>query len=710
MNIKNKLSALRPLIIHFTGLKIKESEKKLTDRLSKLFLDIRKEIGPDEINKKSEVLQVRDMFSANGMSPSKFKPSSEKLVRRVIKGEEIPLVNNLVDINNYLSLKYLVPVGVSKANILDFSSVEIRLGETKEKYEGVAGKEVDADKKIVVSDKKGIFTAPTEESQKTAIDSNTKEALMILYFPSSTDESTIKEAQKDALNLVNEFCLGGSVDIRILDPGDGIKSDINKHADKQKLTNDRFITPQCEDFPQWYQDVVREAGLAEHSEVRGCGVVKPYGMKMWEYIKSELGRRITEDGVEDVYFPIFVPIENLEAEKDHVEGFAPELAVVTHGGGEELVNKLAVRPTSEAAMYKTYSKWIQSYKDLPLRLNQWNNVVRWEKRPRAFLRWSEFLWQEGHTAFATEKEAREEVWHMLDTYKQVYEDFLCIPVIEGRKSDMEKFAGAVMTTTVEAMAKDGKAIQGGTSHYLGTNFAKVFGINYLDSENQLLPVHQNSWGFSWRSIGALIMAHGDDKGLRLPPGVAPVQIVLVPIFRDDNRGKIMEYAQKIKSQLNGFRIKIDDREDLTPGFKFNDWELKGVPLRLEIGTREVEEKTITVYRRDSDSKEIMFIGNLNDKYINKIFDQIKKNLFKQAQDFQKSHIYRIESLDDIEGQVGFFEASWSETTESEKLLKEKSGMVSRVLPLYNENKAPKNPKCFITGEEAKHDWLFARSY
>jgi len=320
------------------------------------------------------------------------------------------------------------------------------------------------------------------------------------------------------------------------------------------------ITPQSENFSKWYLDVVKEAELAENSEVRGCGIVRPYGFKIWELIKKELSRRIEATGVENVYFPLFIPMENLQAEKDHVEGFSPELAVVTYGGGERLANQLAVRPTSETSMYKTYAKWIQSHKDLPMRLNQWNNVVRWEKRPRPFLRWSEFLWQEGHTAFASKEEAVAEMWQMLDIYKQMYE-FMAIPVIEGKKSDLERFAGAEITSTVEIMVRDGKAIQGATSHYLGTNFAKVFDITYTGEDEQQHLVHQNSWGFTWRSIGALIMAHGDDRGLRLSPGIAPFQVVVVPILGDDEPAEVLNFCNKIKDELEEYRVKVDDRKE-----------------------------------------------------------------------------------------------------------------------------------------------------
>lgn len=472
----------------------------------------------------------------------------------------------------------------------------------------------------------------------------------------------------------------------------------------------RTITKQSEDFAQWYQDVVREAELAESSEVRGCGIVRPYGLKIWELIKAYLNNRLEEDGVENVYFPIFVPLENLEAEKDHVEGFAPELAVVTHGGGEELKNKLAVRPTSEAAMYRTYSKWIQSYKDLPLRLNQWANVVRWEKRPRAFLRWSEFLWQEGHTVFATEEEAREEEKKMLGIYEDTYR-FMGIPTFNGYKSDMEKFAGAVTTMSAELMAKDGKAIQGATSHYLGTNFSKVFDVKYLGDDEKTHLCHQNSWGLSWRSVGAVIMVHGDDGGLRLPPNIAPIQIIIIPIYKDEGGGKkVLDFCNDIKNDFNKtYRIKIDDRDGQTPGFKFNHWEVKGVPVRLEIGLKEVEEKQVTIFRRDNNTKETIAVNELKSK-LPILMQEIHDNLYQQAVDFANSHIHRIESWDEIDDRVGWFEASWSEDMETEKQLKEKYGIVSRVLPMENKDKKAKNNKCFISGKEAKRDWLFAKCY
>ncbi len=478
---------------------------------------------------------------------------------------------------------------------------------------------------------------------------------------------------------------------------------------KKDTKKQPLLTPQAENFPQWYQDVVKEAELAENSQVRGCGIVRPYGMKIWDLIKADLARRIEATGAENVYFPIFLPMENLQSEKDHVEGFSPELAVVTHGGGEKLTNELAVRPTSEAAMYPAYSRWIQSYKDLPLRLNQWNNVVRWEKRPRPFLRWSEFLWQEGHTVFATREEALKEMWQMLDIYQETYHN-LGIPVFKGKKSTMETFAGADITTTVEIMARDGKAIQGATSHHLGTKFSKAFNVKYRGQDEQEHYGHQNSWGFAWRSVGALIMTHGDDRGLRLPPAAAPFEIVIVPIFQEKNQSDILGFTDKIRKDLSrNYRVKVDDREGLSPGFKFNHWELKGTPVRLEVGQKEMETEALTLFRRDLGEKEILPLHKMKGR-LKEIIREIPQNLYQQAKEFSQSHIHRIESVEEIRDQKGFFEASWCESEESERMLKEKFQMVSRVLPKENEGNKPKNSKCFLTGKPARQDWLFAKSY
>ncbi len=369
-----------------------------------------------------------------------------------------------------------------------------------------------------------------------------------------------------------------------------------------------FLTSQSEDFSKWYNEIVLKADLADYSPVRGSMVIKPYGYTLWERIRDELDLRFKATGHVNAYFPLLIPMSFLEKESDHVEGFSPELAVVTHGGGAELEEPLVVRPTSETIIGYMYAKWIQSYRDLPLLINQWANVVRWEMRTRLFLRTTEFLWQEGHTAHATEQEAMEETLRMLDVYTDFAVKEAAIPVIPGRKSESEKFAGAIASYTIEAMMKDGKALQSGTSHFLGQNFAKAFGIQYLDENNEQQYAWTTSWGLSTRMVGAVVMCHGDDQGLVLPPHVAPIQVVIVPIWRKDaEREAVMEAAEQIRRRLAGapvsLRVELDRREGFSPGWKFNDWEMRGVPLRIEIGPRDIANQNVMVARRDIPGRE-----------------------------------------------------------------------------------------------------------
>ena len=366
------------------------------------------------------------------------------------------------------------------------------------------------------------------------------------------------------------------------------------------------ITPQHEDFSRWYLDVIREAELAENSPVRGSMVIRPYGYEVWEHIRDGLDRRFKATGHKNAYFPLFIPMSFLQREAEHVEGFAPELAVVTIGGGKELEEPLVVRPTSETIIGHMYSRWIHSYRDLPLLINQWANVVRWEMRTRPFLRTMEFLWQEGHTAHATPEEAQEHTRRMLDVYADFAINDAAIPVIKGIKSDREKFAGAVASYAIEAMMANGWALQAGTSHYLGDNFARAFDIKFLDENNEVRYCHTTSWGVSTRMVGAVIMTHGDDQGLRLPPRLAPIQAVIVPIWRsDDQQSSVLEYASRVEAALKdaGIRTHLDLRADQTPGFKFNDWEMRGVPARIEIGPRDVAQDAVVLARRDRPGKE-----------------------------------------------------------------------------------------------------------
>lgn len=483
------------------------------------------------------------------------------------------------------------------------------------------------------------------------------------------------------------------------------------------------VTPQSKNFSAWYNDVVKKADLAEHGPVKGTMVIKPYGFALWDNVKTALDKMIKESGHVNAYFPLFIPKSFLAQEAEHVEGFAKECAVITHTrlkaqDGDLIVDpeskleeEVIVRPTSETVIWSLYKKWIQSYRDLPLLINQWVNVVRWEMRTRLFLRTTEFLWQEGHTAHATAQEAEEETVKILEIYRTLAEDILAIPVITGRKTEIEKFAGAEHTYSIEAMMRDKRALQSGTSHNLGQNFAKAFGVTFQNQNNQEDLVYATSWGVSTRIIGAIIMAHGDDKGLRLPPKVAPFQIVIVPISRDDQQKRnIQEYLVSILKELkdNGIRFQVDWREE-SPGFKFNDWEMKGVPLRMEIGPRDIEKNQAVLVRRDTGEKS--FTGNegIAEK-INKLLNNIHDNLYTEAKEFLKTNTHKVHTYDEFKKIIdsgGFVRCGWDGTSETELKIKDETGATTRVIP-FNEN--PKDLKCIYTGKSAKHEVVFAKAY
>ncbi|MEO1665840.1 MAG: proline--tRNA ligase [Chloroflexota bacterium] len=474
------------------------------------------------------------------------------------------------------------------------------------------------------------------------------------------------------------------------------------------------VTPQSEDFSKWYNELVYEADLAAQSEVRGCMIIKPYGFELWEAIKGGLDRRFKETGHQNAYFPVFIPESYLRREAEHVEGFSPELAVVTVAGNKELEEPLVVRPTSETIIMQAFSNWIQSYRDLPLLLNQWANVVRWELRTRPFLRTTEFLWQEGHTAHATQEEAEEETRRMLDVYADFAINEAAIPVIKGRKSIREKFAGAVYTTTIEAMMRDGKALQSGTSHYLGQNFAKAFDIQFLDSDQERKHVHTTSWGMSTRMVGAVIMAHGDDKGLRLPPVIAPYQVVAVPIFKnDDQKSGVMETINRIVAELKGagIRVHLDDR-DYNPGYKFNDWEMRGVPIRLEIGPKDVEKGNAVLVRRDVEGKAAKnFVSQDNlAQQVTDMLAEVQAALLQQATEFRDANIIDVANYDDFKSVVAdgkWARVWWEENEELEKQVKDDTTATLRCYPFDRPEGTGKH---VLTGEEASEVALFSKAY
>ncbi len=456
-------------------------------------------------------------------------------------------------------------------------------------------------------------------------------------------------------------------------------------ASEKKLVE--AITSMEKDFAQWYTDVVKKAELCDYASVKGCMVIKPAGYALWENIQKELDRRFKETGVENVYMPLFIPEGLLQKEKDHVEGFAPEVAWVTHGGLEELQERMCVRPTSETLFCDFYARDIHSYRDLPKVYNQWCSVVRWEKTTRPFLRSREFLWQEGHTAHATAQEAQERTEQMLNVYADFCEEVLAIPVIRGQKTDKEKFAGAEATYTIEALMHDGKALQSGTSHNFGDGFAKAFEIQYAAKDNSLQYVHQTSWGMSTRIIGAIIMVHGDDSGLVLPPMIAPTQVVIVPI--QQKKEGVLDKAFEMKEALSGFRVKVDD-SDKSPGWKFSESEMRGIPVRVEIGPKDMEQNQAVLVRRDTHEKQMVPLDELKER-IGELLGQIQKEMLERARVHRDAHTYTAMDFDafkkTVEEKPGFVKAMWCGSRECEDKIKELTGATSRCMPFAQEKLA-----------------------
>mgnify|MGYP005842635799 CR=1 FL=1 len=477
------------------------------------------------------------------------------------------------------------------------------------------------------------------------------------------------------------------------------------------MAKEKGITPQSQDFSEWYLDVIQKAELADYGPVRGTIVVRPYGYAIWENIRRELDRMFKETGHQNAYFPLFIPMGFLKKEAEHVEGFSPELAVVTHAGGEELEEPLAVRPTSETVIGYMWSRWIKSYRDLPQLLNQWGNVVRWEMRTRPFLRTSEFLWQEGHTAHATREEAEEEVRRMLGIYARLAREYAAIPVLEGLKTEKEKFAGAVYTTTIEAMMRDGKALQAGTSHYLGQNFARAFDIKFQDKDLEVKYVHTTSWGLSWRFIGAIIMTHGDDQGLILPPRLAPIQVVIVPIYREESREKVLEAAHELRRRLLqvGLSVHLDDRDQYTPGYKFNDWELKGVPYRIELGPKDLEAQEAVLASRLG-GKERVSLSALPSLLPSRLSD-FHSALYRRALEFRERHTRKVDTYEEFKEavQTGFALAFHCGDRACERLIQEETTATARCVPFEGEEE---EGVCVRCGRKSAYGRrvVFAKAY
>ncbi|UKN02842.1 proline--tRNA ligase [Paracrocinitomix mangrovi] len=487
------------------------------------------------------------------------------------------------------------------------------------------------------------------------------------------------------------------------------------------------ITKREDDYSKWYNDIIKIAELAEHSDVRGCMVIKPYGFAIWEKIKDQLDKMFKETGHQNAYFPLFVPKSLFEAEEKNAEGFAKECAVVTHyrlktdpnekgklmvDPDARLEEELVVRPTSEAIIWNTYKKWIQSYRDLPILINQWANVVRWEMRTRLFLRTAEFLWQEGHTAHATKAEAIEETEKMVQVYADFAEQFMAMPVIQGLKSESERFAGAEETYCIEAMMQDGKALQAGTSHFLGQNFAKAFEVKFSDKEGKLDYVWATSWGVSTRLMGALIMTHSDDLGLVLPPALAPIHVAIVPIFKGDEqlemiKNKLNPYIEEMRNA--GLSVQFDDDDNRRPGWKFAEYEAKGVPVRLAIGPRDLENGQIEVARRDTQEKFTVALDEVV-KTVNNLMKEIQDNLYERALKFRESNIEKVDSYEDFKSKIengGFFLAHWDGSAETEEKIKQDTKATIRCIPLEGEKE---EGKCMVTGKPSAQRVIFAKAY
>ncbi len=474
------------------------------------------------------------------------------------------------------------------------------------------------------------------------------------------------------------------------------------------------ITLKSVDFSRWYVEIIQKAELADYAPVKGMMVIRPYGYAVWERIQRLVDDRIKKSGHSNAYFPLLIPESFLQKEAEHLEGFAPEVAWVTHGGKEELEERLAVRPTSEAIIGNMYAKWIKSWRDLPVLINQWANIVRWEKVTRPFLRTTEFLWQEGHTAHESFEEAQDETLMILSLYKEFVENELAIPVISGKKSKKEKFAGALETFAIEAMMSDGKSLQMGTSHNLGQQFSKVFNIRFEDRNQKLQYVWQTSWGVSTRLIGALVMAHGDDSGLKFPPNIAPVQVVIVPISAGNWKENVLPLARNIEEKLReeGLRVKLDEREEFTPGWKFSEWEMRGVPLRVEIGPKDIEKKQVVVVRRDTGKKENVTQASMNRK-VPEILREIQKNMFEMALKFQQENTHEVKDYEEfkaiMESKKGFIKAFWCEDQVCEEKIKEETMATVRVILLDQDKKAARG-KCVFCQKPTETVVYFGKAY
>lgn len=699
------------------GVSVNEKYKKLEKEEKEIFDAIKKNYTLENLSKDKVVDSFRKLYWSYMMDPTKTRISSEALVRRIIKGENMWSVNNIVDTLNLVSAKYRLPMGY-----LDYDTIKggisVRRAGKDEGFTKIGGASLSCKgNEICVADDEKIvdYGFATSDSDQTKVNEKTKTVLILVYATSEIEDPYLKECMetaKDFLKKVTSYNLQEE-GIAYSDKKEKSQKTENEPVQKdEKKQTLGLSAKKSEDFSEWYTQVIQKADMADYTAVSGCIVFKPYSYSIWEKMQSFFDAKIKKSGVKNAYFPLFIPESLLTKEQEHVEGFTPEVAWVTQAGDTKLSERLAVRPTSETIMYDSYSKWIRSYNDLPLRLNQWNNVVRWEfKHAVPFLRTREFLWHEGHTVFATKKEAEDEVLEILEYYREVHEDLLAIPSVKGKKTELEKFAGGDYSTCLETFLPVNKAIQVCTSHHLGQNFSKAFNITFLDRDGEKKYAWQNSWAFTTRSIGIMIITHGDDKGIVLPPKIAPIKAVIVPIIFDKTKEKVLKKGAELKKMLSDFSVEFDDREQYSPGWKFNEWELKGVPLRIELGPKDYDNEQVVIARRDSGKKEIVKWKNLK-KRVPELLDDIQKSLFENAKKHLDESIVRVKSWDEFlnaASEKKWIKALHCSSKDCERQIKEATdGVKTNCIPFEQPKKI--SGKCVKCGQDAKYEVLFAKSY
>lgn len=704
--------------------KVEPSSPELLDFIKKTEEETRKKWVIKDLTSKGEFKCYRSLWWAYDMDPTKLRPSPEALIRRVLEGKPLYHVNNVVDAMNAVSIKYALSVGLHDMAKIKWP-IDIRKARAREGFLAIGSK---GEKKIngnelVVADQEKIIDLgiSTSTSDLSKVTDDTKNVFVIVYAPEHFSESAVKGCLDKCCELVAKHSGGTVEEKKVLVNNGAADKDLKTSKPKEsepkmaKEESDRkdeiigITVKKAEDFSEWYTEVIQKAELADYAAIAGCIVFRPYSYELWEHVQDYINKDIKARGHKNAYFPLFIPESFFKKESQHVEGFAPEVAWIEQVEGD--TERYALRPTSEAIIMDSFSKWVRSHRDLPILLNQWCNIVRWEtKVTKPFLRTREFLWQEGHTAHKDKKEAVKEVMDSLEMYRSVVEGEMAIPVLAGKKSEAEKFAGAEYTITLEAMMPDGRALQMCTSHYLGQNFAQAFGIKFLDENEESKYAHTTSWGMSTRTIGAIVMVHGDDKGLVLPPRMAPIQAVIVPIVFDKSKDAVLKKASELKTKLSkDVRIHLDNRDIYTPGWKYNQWELKGVPVRVEIGPKDLEKEQVVLVRRDTGEKSFVKESELSKK-LPELLESIQKSLYDKAKKSLEENIHTAKSFaefsDIIENKRGFVKAVWCGEATCEEEIKDKTTATVRLL---DDKEKPKG-KCVHCGKPAKHAAYFAKSY